>query len=152
MNPRLSVPSLAPGEPVTVAFDVTAEILAPAPSFNVVGELPGGRLRDEVVMIGAHLDSWAIGTGATDDAAGSAIAIEAMRILAATKLPLARTVRIGLWASEELALYGSRSYVKRHFADRAEFTSMGRYVEEWRARGPGANVRTGGRPGGRGRR
>lgn len=105
--------------PVTVAFNVKAEILEPAASFNVVGELPGGRLRDEVVLVGAHLDSWAIGTGATDNAAGTAIAIEAMRILAASRLPLDRTVRIALWASEELALFGSRAYVRRHFADPA---------------------------------
>lgn len=105
--------------PVTVAFDVKADILDAAPSFNVVGEIPGGRLRDEVVMVGAHLDSWATGTGATDDGAGSAIAIEAMRILAASRLRLDRTVRVGLWASEELSLYGSRSYVRRHFAEPA---------------------------------
>jgi len=103
--------------PVKAAFDVKAGFLPPADSFNVTAEIPGGRLKDEVVMVGAHLDSWATGTGATDDAAGSAIAMEAMRILKASGLRLDRTVRIGLWAAEEQNLGGSRAYVKQHFAD-----------------------------------
>jgi Zn-dependent M28 family amino/carboxypeptidase len=65
-------------------------------SFNIVGEIPGTDKKDEVVMIGAHFDSWHTGTGATDNAAGSAVMMEAMRILIATKLPLSRTVRIAL--------------------------------------------------------
>ncbi|MBM3726008.1 MAG: M20/M25/M40 family metallo-hydrolase [Acidobacteria bacterium] len=87
-------------------------------SWNVVGEIPGGKRKDEVVMLGAHLDSWHGGTGATDNAAGSAVMIEAMRILKALNLPLDRTVRIGLWSGEEQGLLGSRAYVKEHFADR----------------------------------
>jgi hypothetical protein len=88
-------------------------------SCNIVGELPGTDDRDEVVMLGAHFDSWHAGTGATDNAAGSAVMMEAMRILKATGLPLRRTVRIGLWTGEEQGLIGSREYVSAHFADRA---------------------------------
>ena len=86
--------------------------------FNVVGEIPGTDKRDEVVMLGAHFDSWHAGTGATDNAAGSAVMLEAMRILKATGLPLRRTVRIGLWTGEEQGLIGSARYVAEHFASR----------------------------------
>jgi carboxypeptidase Q len=84
---------------------------------NIVGEIPGGRKRDEVVMIGAHFDSWHGGTGATDNGAGSAVMIEVMRILKALNLNLDRTVRIALWSGEEQGLLGSEAYVKEHFAD-----------------------------------
>jgi Zn-dependent M28 family amino/carboxypeptidase len=84
---------------------------------NIVGEIPGGAKKDEVVMIGAHFDSWHSGTGATDNGAGSAVMIEAMRILKSLGLKLDRTVRIGLWSGEEEGLFGSRAYVKEHFAD-----------------------------------
>ena len=69
-------------------------------------------------MLGAHFDSWHAGTGATDNAAGSAVMMEAMRILKATGLRLRRTVRLALWTGEEQGLLGSRAYVKQHFADR----------------------------------
>jgi len=84
---------------------------------NIVGEIPGGAKKDEIVMIGAHFDSWHAGTGATDNGAGSAVMIEVMRILKALDLKLDRTVRIGLWSGEEEGLFGSRAYVKEHFAD-----------------------------------
>jgi Zn-dependent M28 family amino/carboxypeptidase len=86
---------------------------------NVIGEIPGGSKKDEIVMIGAHFDSWHTGTGATDNGAGSAVMIEVMRILKALNLKLDRTVRIGLWSGEEQGLFGSRAYVKEHFADPA---------------------------------
>jgi carboxypeptidase Q len=86
---------------------------------NIVGEIPGGAKKDEVVMIGAHFDSWHSGTGATDNAAGSAVMIEVMRILKALNLKLDRTVRIALWSGEEQGLYGSKAYVKQHFGDPA---------------------------------
>jgi carboxypeptidase Q len=86
-------------------------------AFNVVAEIPGGAKRDEIVMLGAHLDSWHAGTGATDNGAGSAVMIEAARILKALALPMARTVRLALWSGEEQGLHGSRAYVKAHFAD-----------------------------------
>src|SRR5436309_981861 len=72
---------------------------------------------DEVVMLGAHFDSWHGGTGATDNGAGSAVMLEAIRILKTTGLKMRRTVRIGLWTGEEQGLLGSRAYVKQHFAD-----------------------------------
>ncbi|HEY7209332.1 MAG TPA: M20/M25/M40 family metallo-hydrolase [Bryobacteraceae bacterium] len=84
---------------------------------NLIGEIPGQKRPDEVVMIGAHFDSWHTGTGATDNAAGSAVMIEVMRILKTLNLPLDRTVRIGLWSGEEQGLYGSKAYVKAHFGD-----------------------------------
>ncbi|MGA2588854.1 MAG: M20/M25/M40 family metallo-hydrolase [Bryobacteraceae bacterium] len=82
-----------------------------------MGEIPGGNKKDEIVMIGAHYDSWHAGTGATDNGAGSAVMIEVMRILKALNLPMERTVRIALWSGEEQGLYGSEAYVKRHFGD-----------------------------------
>jgi carboxypeptidase Q len=85
--------------------------------YNVIAEIPGGKKRDEIVMLGAHLDSWHAGTGATDNGAGSAVALEAFRILKALNLPMDRTVRLALWSGEEEGLLGSRGYVKRHFAD-----------------------------------
>jgi hypothetical protein len=84
---------------------------------NIIGEIPGGDKKGEIVMVGAHFDSWHSGTGATDNGAGSAVMIEVMRILKALNLTLDRTVRIGLWGGEEEGLFGSRAYVKEHFAD-----------------------------------
>lgn len=89
-------------------------------SFNVVGEIPGTDKADELVMLGAHFDSWHAGTGATDNAAGSAVMMEAVRILKATGLKTRRTVRIGLWTGEEQGLLGSRAYVTQHFAARED--------------------------------
>jgi len=86
-------------------------------SVNVIAEIPGGKKKDEIVMLGAHLDSWHGGTGATDNGAGSAVMMEAIRILKALNLPMDRTVRMGLWGGEEEGLLGSRAYVKEHFGD-----------------------------------
>jgi len=88
-------------------------------SFNIIGEIPGTDKANEVVMIGAHFDSWHPGTGATDNGAGSGVMLEAMRILKATGLKMRRTVRIGLWTGEEQGLLGSRAYIKEHFGDPA---------------------------------
>jgi hypothetical protein len=86
-------------------------------SFNIVGEIPGSdpQLKDEVVMIGAHFDSWHSGTGATDNGAGSGVMLEAMRLLKTLNLKPRRTIRIGLWTGEEQGLLGSRAYVAQHF-------------------------------------
>jgi hypothetical protein len=89
-------------------------------SFNVVAEIPGTDKADEVVMLGAHFDSWHGATGATDNAAGSAVMMEAMRILKQSGLKLRRTVRIALWGGEEQGLIGSREYVTAHFANAAD--------------------------------
>ncbi len=82
---------------------------------NIIGEIRGESKPEEVVMIGAHFDSWHTGTGATDNGAGSAVMIEVMRVLKAAHIKLNRTVRIGLWSGEEQGLLGSRAYVKAHF-------------------------------------
>jgi Zn-dependent M28 family amino/carboxypeptidase len=104
--------------PVRVRLNLKATISdRDVDGLNIVGELPGGDKKDEIVMIGAHFDSWHSGTGATDNGAGSAVMIEVMRILKALDLKLDRTVRIGLWGGEEQGLFGSRAYVKEHFAD-----------------------------------
>ena len=84
---------------------------------DIIGEIPGTSKAGEVVMVGAHFDSWHTGTGATDNGAGSAVMVEAVRILKALNLPMKRTVRIGLWSGEEEGLYGSAAYVKAHFGD-----------------------------------
>jgi Zn-dependent M28 family amino/carboxypeptidase len=89
-------------------------------SFNIVAEIPGTDKTDEVVMLGAHFDSWHSGTGATDNAAGCAVMMEAMRILKATGLRTRRTIRLALWTGEEEGLLGSRAYVTQHFADRTD--------------------------------
>jgi hypothetical protein len=86
---------------------------------NIVADLPGGAKKDEIVMIGAHFDSWHGGTGATDNAAGSAVMMEVMRVLATTQVKLDRTVRLALWSGEEQGLFGSKAYVKEHFGDPA---------------------------------
>src|SRR6185437_14232211 len=84
-------------------------------AYNTVAEIPGTDLKDEVVMLGGHMDSWHSGTGATDNAAGVAVAMEAVRILKALDLKPRRTVRVGLWTGEEEGLLGSRAYVTKHF-------------------------------------
>jgi len=81
---------------------------------NVVAEIPGTDKADEVVMLGAHFDSWHSGTGATDNAAGSVVMMEAIRILKTLGLPMRRTVRIGLWTGEEQGLIGSSRYLRIH--------------------------------------
>ena len=86
-------------------------------SFNIIAELPGTDKSDEVVMLGAHFDSWHSGTGATDNAAGSAAMMEALRILKASGLTMRRTVRLALWTGEEQGLLGARAYVKQQFGD-----------------------------------
>jgi len=91
-------------------------------AYNTVAEIPGTDPKGEVVMLGAHLDSWHSGCGATDNAAGSAVMMEAVRILQALSLKPKRTIRIALWSGEEQGLRGSRAYVSEHFGSRPEPT------------------------------
>jgi len=108
------------GENVEVRVDVrTTFHEEDLRGYNVVAEIPGTDLAHEVVMVGGHFDSWHGATGATDNAIGSAIAIEAARILARSGLQPRRTVRVALWSGEEQGLLGSRGYVANHFRDRA---------------------------------
>ena len=109
---------LAKNLPVTIEADITNTFYPNPTMFNVIGEIPGTDKADEIVMLGAHFDSWHASTGATDNAAGSAAMMEAMRILKQSGVRLRRTVRIGLWTGEEQGLIGSREYVAAHFAGR----------------------------------
>jgi hypothetical protein len=84
-------------------------------TYNTVAEIPGTDLKDEIVMLGAHLDSWHAGTGATDNGAGVAAVMEAARILKVLNLQPRRTIRVGLWSGEEQGLLGSKAYVAQHF-------------------------------------
>jgi Zn-dependent M28 family amino/carboxypeptidase len=109
------------GVPVQLEVDVRTRFHAGGrTSPNTLAELPGSDRRDEVVMIGAHLDSWHGGTGAADNAAGVAVAMEAVRLLKAVGARPRRTIRVALWTGEEQGLLGSRAYVARHFGEREE--------------------------------
>jgi carboxypeptidase Q len=110
---------LANGLPVTLEAEIKNTFHPNPALFNVVGEIRGTDKADEIVMLGAHFDSWHGSTGATDNAAGSAAMLEAMRILKQSGVTLRRTVRIGLWTGEEQGLIGSAQYVAAHFASRA---------------------------------
>jgi carboxypeptidase Q len=106
---------------VELELDVRARFHDDDPmAYNTVAEIPGTDKRSELVMLGAHLDSWHAGTGATDNGAGSAVAMEAVRILEALGVKPRRTIRIALWTGEEQGLLGSRAYVAQHFASRPE--------------------------------
>lgn len=111
---------LEKGVPVRLALDFANTVTPEAESFNIVAEIPGTdpALKDEVVMLGAHFDSWHAATGATDNAAGSAVMLEAIRLIKASGLKPRRTIRIGLWTGEEQGLIGSREYVARHLGER----------------------------------
>ncbi len=111
------------GQKVEMEADVkTAFYNTDLKGYNVVAEIPGTDpvLKDEWVIIGGHLDSWQGATGATDNAAGCAVMMEAVRIIKATGLQPKRSIRICLWSGEEQGLLGSRGYVKTHFADPAD--------------------------------
>jgi carboxypeptidase Q len=104
--------------PVTVEFELDNRMFDENPdSFTVIGEIPGTTKRNEAVMLGGHIDSWSFATGATDNAAGTAVVMEAMRILKALDLKMDRTVRVALWTGEEQGLLGSRAWVKQNLAD-----------------------------------
>ena len=109
---------LANHVPVSIEMNVETKFTGDHEhGFDTVAEIPGTdpALKDEVVMVGGHLDSWISGTGATDNGAGSVIAMEVMRILNALKVKPRRTIRIALWTGEEGGLFGSRGYVTQHF-------------------------------------
>ena len=104
--------------PVSIELNVDTKFFGDHElGYDTVAEIPGAdpKLKDEVVMVGGHLDSWASGTGATDDGAGSLVAMEVMRILNALGVKPRRTIRVALWSGEEQGLFGSAGYVKQHF-------------------------------------
>lgn len=108
------------GQKVEMEADIKTQFFTDdLQGYDVVAEIPGTdkKLKDQIVMIGGHLDSWHAATGATDNAAGSAVMMEAVRILKATGFKPKRTIRIALWSSEEQGLFGSRYYVLNHFGD-----------------------------------
>ncbi len=110
------------GEYVKIEADIRTKFFGDdLQGYNVVAEIPGTdpTLKDELVMLGGHLDSWHGATGATDNAAGCAVMMEVIRILKTLGVQPRRTIRIALWSGEEQGLLGSRNYVKNHFADRA---------------------------------
>src|SRR5881227_2688840 len=107
---------LADGTDVTLEFNIVNRIYPEGKtSYNTVAEIPGSDKADEVIMLGGHLDSWTSATGATDNAIGCAIMMEAARILLATGAKPRRTIRVALWSGEEEGLLGSFAYVKEHF-------------------------------------
>ena len=110
------------GVSVKIEADIKTTFFPDPASYNVVAEIPGTDkdLKAELVMLGGHLDSWHAATGATDNAAGCIVMMEAVRILQEAGLKPRRTIRIALWSGEEQGLYGSRNYVKNHFADPAD--------------------------------
>lgn len=104
---------------VTVELNVTNTFYDNDPmQYDTIAEIPGNDKKDELVMLGAHLDSWHAGTGATDNGAGTIVMMEAVRILKALDIKPRRTIRIGLWSGEEEGLLGSQGYVEHHFGSR----------------------------------
>lgn len=107
---------LAGGTPVTLEFDIRNKFFPEGSTdYNVVAELPGTDKKDEVVMLGGHLDSWHAATGATDNAIGVSVMMEAARILKAIGVKPRRTIRVAFWSGEEQGLNGSQAYVAKHF-------------------------------------
>ena len=119
--------------PVTLEFDIRNRVIPEGTtSYNVVGEIfVGSEKPDEVIMLGGHLDSWHSATGATDNAIGCAIMMEAARILKAIGVKPKRTIRVALWSGEEQGLLGSQAYVKKHFGSfenpTPEYSKFGGY-------------------------
>jgi carboxypeptidase Q len=113
------------GIPVTIEVEIRNRIGAQVEkASNVIGEITGTDLKDELVMIGAHLDTWHASPNASDNTSGVAVMLEAMRILRAVGAKPRRTIRVALWAGEEQGLHGSREYVLKHFGDPASATGV----------------------------
>jgi carboxypeptidase Q len=112
-------------QPVQLEVNVKSNWYDADEQYDTIAEIPGTDKKDEVVMLGAHLDSWHTGTGATDNGAGSIVMMEAVRILEALGVKPRRTIRIGLWSGEEQGLLGSQWYVTHHFGSRPPLTAPG---------------------------
>jgi len=111
---------------VTLELNVTNTFYDDDPmQYDTIAEIPGTDKKDEVVMLGAHLDSWHAGTGATDNGAGTIVMMEAVRILKALDIKPRRTIRIGLWSGEEEGLLGSQGYAEKHFGSRPHMDEPG---------------------------
>jgi len=123
------------GSPALLELQLETETTPPVKGFNVIAEIPGTDLKNEYVIIGAHLDSWHGGTGATDNGSGVVVCMESARILQKLGLKPRRTILIGLWGGEEQGLLGSRSFVKQNLAEKLDkvapwdsvtYTTMGK--------------------------
>jgi hypothetical protein len=124
--------TLADGAPVEMEIHIASTIYEEQSSLNAVAEITGSDKNDEVVIVGAHIDSWHAGTGATDNAAGAAVMMEAARILQRLGVRPRRTIRVALWGGEEQGLLGSKAYVQEHFgtfeAPKPEFQKLAAYI------------------------
>jgi carboxypeptidase Q len=124
---------LADGTPVELEFNIENKVYPEGrTSYNTIAEIPGTDKKDEIVMLGGHLDSWHSATGATDNAIGCAIMMEATRVLKAIGVQPRRTIRVALWSGEEEGLLGSQAYVKEHFGSfenqKPEFAKLAAYL------------------------
>jgi carboxypeptidase Q len=137
---------LGDGTPVELEFNIVNKVYPEGrTAYNTIAEIPGTDKKDEVVMLGGHLDSWHSATGATDNAIGCAVMMEAARILKTIGVTPRRTVRVALWSGEEQGLLGSQAYVKQHFGSfeqpKPEFATLDAYLNidsgTGRARGAG---------------
>src|SRR6185295_1062880 len=138
---------LADGTDVSLEFNIVNHVYPEGrTSYNTVSEIPGSDKADEVIMLGGHLDSWHAATGATDNAIGCAIMMEAARILKALGVNPRRTIRVALWSGEEQGLLGSQAYVKEHFGTfenpKPEYAKFGGYfnIDSGTGRPRGASV------------
>jgi carboxypeptidase Q len=138
---------LADGTPVELEFDIVNKVYPEGrTSYNAIAEIPGSDKKDEVVMLGGHLDSWHSATGATDNAIGCAVMMEAARLLKVLGVRPRRTIRVALWSGEEEGLLGSQAYVKEHFGSfenpKAEFAKLDAYlnIDSGTGRARGASV------------
>jgi carboxypeptidase Q len=123
---------LADQTPVELEFNIVNRIYPEGKtSYNAIAEIAGSDKKDEVIMLGGHLDSWHASTGATDNAVGCAVMMEAARILKAIGVQPRRTIRVALWGGEEQGLLGSQAYVREHFGSvenpKSEFAKFGGY-------------------------
>lgn len=122
---------LAHKTPVRLEFDIRNRVVPETQSYNMIGEIYGSDKKDEVIMLGGHLDSWHSATGATDNAVGCATMMEAARILKAIGVKPRRTIRVACWGGEEQGLLGSQAYVKKHFGSfenpTPEYSKFGGY-------------------------
>jgi Zn-dependent M28 family amino/carboxypeptidase len=124
---------LADGIPVELEFEIVNTTYPEGrTSYNAVAEIPGTDKKDEIVMLGGHLDAWHAATGATDNAIGCSTMMEVVRILRALGIQPRRTIRVALWSGEEQGLLGSRAYVAEHFGSfespKAEYGKLSAYV------------------------
>jgi carboxypeptidase Q len=138
---------LADGTPVELEFNIVNKVFPEGrTAYNAIVELPGTDKKDEVVMLGGHLDSWHSATGATDNAIGVATMMEAARLLKALGVQPRRTIRVAMWSGEEQGLLGSQAYVKEHFGSfespKPEFTKLVGYlnIDSGTGRARGASV------------